>query len=277
MADEDTQRTVFFISDGTGITAETLGYTLLSQFQELSYRQETIPFVDNLIKAEKVVAQIDQLASEEACRPLVFATIVNSEIREIVGQANAKHFDLFKAFIPEMEKELDMSSGKLVGFSHGMKNLQSYNSRIEAVNFALSCDDGVGTQNYENADMILTGVSRCGKTPTSLYLALHFGLYIANYPFTEEDFPLGSLPELIKPYKDKLFGLTIRPPRLQAIRRERRANSRYASIEQCEHELNEVEKMYRREGIPFIDTTNHSIEEISARILSKKGLRRRSY
>ena len=154
--------------------------------------------------------------------------------------------------------------------------MQSYNNRIDAVNYALSCDDGVGTQHYENAELILVGVSRCGKTPTCLYLALHFGLYVANYPFAEEDFPLGKIPELIAPFKDKLFGLTIKSDRLQAIRQERRPKSRYASVDQCLYEVNEVEKLFRRETIPFVNTTNHSIEEISARILAKKGLRHKS-
>lgn len=271
------EHAVFFVSDGTGITAETLGYTLLSQFQSFSYKQRTIPFVDTVAKAEKAVLKINETAAHYSTRPLVFASIVNPEIQGIVSTCNGKIIDLFKTFIPEMEQELGLAAVKVVGHAHSMKNVQSYNHRIDAVNFALNCDDGVGAHHYENAELILVGASRSGKTPTSLYLALHFGLYVANYPFTEDDFPIGRLPELIKPYKEKLFGLSIQPERLQNIRHERRKNSHYASIDQCQYEVAEIEKLYRREAIPFINTTNHSIEEISAKILAKTGLRRKSY
>jgi [pyruvate, water dikinase]-phosphate phosphotransferase / [pyruvate, water dikinase] kinase len=271
------ERAVFFISDGTGITAETLGYTLLSQFQSFNYRQMTIPFVDTREKAMAAVETINASSTSEDFRPLIFSSIVNPTIQTIIAQSRGKYFDLFQAFIPAIEEELGIISHQMVGLTHSMKNVQSYNSRIDAVNFGLSCDDGIGIQHYSSSELILLGVSRCGKTPTSLYLALHFGLFIANFPFTDEDFPLNRLPEYIQPYKAKCVGLTIQPGRLQHIRQERRPNSRYSSIDQCCYEISEVEKLYRREAIPFINTTNHSIEEISAKILSKTGLRRKSY
>jgi len=271
------ERIVFFISDNTGITAETLGHTLLSQFQGLEYKQFTIPFVNTLEKAETTVNQINQMAADFKTKPLIFTSIVNPDIERMISTCNGKCFDMFKTFIPKMENELGIQSSKLVGHTHSMKNIQSYNSRIEAVNYALNCDDGVGLQNYSNAELILIGVSRCGKTPTSIYLALHYGLFIANYPLTEEDFPLTRLPRALQPHKDKLFGLTIHPQRLQHIRHQRRRNSHYASIDQCQFEIIEIEKLFLRESITFVNTTNQSIEEISASILDKTALRRKSY
>lgn len=273
----DKERAVFFISDGTGITAETLGYTLLSQFQSLHYKQVTIPFVDTREKAFAAVETINTASTLHEAKALIFASIVNPTIQAIIAQSQGKYFDLFQAFIPAMEEELGMLSHRMVGLTHGMKNVKSYNSRIDAVNFALNCDDGIGTQHYIHSELILLGVSRCGKTPTSLYLALHFGLFVANFPFTDDDFSFRRLPEHLQAFKSKCVGLTIQPDRLQHIRQERRPNSQYASIDQCRYEIAEIERLYRRESIPCINTTNHSIEEISAKILAQTGLRRKSY
>lgn len=101
---------------------------------------------------------------------------------------------------------------------------------------------------YDEADIIITGVSRSGKTPTCLYLALQYGLKAANYPITEEDINDQKIPAPLKPFKSKIFGLTIDPERLAVIRNERKPNSRYSSIKQCNYEVEEVELMYRREN-----------------------------
>lgn len=269
------KRYVFMLSDGTGITAEALGNSLITQFEHIAFEKTTIPYVDSLQKAEQVLERINSLSDEKGVKPLVFMTLVNPEIREYIKQANACVFDLFSTFIGPMEQELQAKSSYTVGRTHGVSDNHSYTSRIDAVDYALTHDDGVKTRGYEKADIILIGVSRCGKTPTCLYMALQYGILAANYPFTEEDLVGFHLPESLKQHKDKLFGLTIDTQRLQQIRTERKPNSKYASAEQCRLEVNEVEGMYIREQIPYLNSTKYSIEEIATRILAASGLKRK--
>ncbi|MDK8265109.1 pyruvate, water dikinase regulatory protein [Pseudomonas oryzihabitans] len=269
------QRTAFFISDGTGITAETLGQSLLAQFGDITFRKITRPYVDTLDKARAMVQQINAAAVQDGARPIIFDTIVNRDIRAILDQSNGFMIDIFSTFLSPLERELSAESSYSVGKSHSIMHNSHYTERIEAVNFALENDDGARTTHYAQADLILVGVSRCGKTPTCLYMALQYGIRAANYPLTEEDMERLQLPASLKTYKDKLFGLTIDAERLAAIRHERRPNSRYASFAQCEFELREVESLFRRENISFINTTHFSVEEISAKILVEKGVERR--
>lgn len=269
------KRYVFLISDGTGITAQNLGQSLISQFENIQFEQLTIPYVDSLEKAEQVVHQINQAYDKEKIKPLVFMTLINPEIRNYLKKANACLFDLFNTFIGPMEEELKEKSSYTVGRAHGMINSKFYSHRLEAIDFALNHDDGLKIKGYDKADIILIGVSRCGKTPSCLYMALQYGILAANYPFTEEEMPRFKLPEALRPYKNKLFGLTIDVERLQHIRTERRSNSKYASLEQCRMEVTEVEAMYQKEKIPFINSTKYSIEEISTKILAAAGLQRK--
>lgn len=269
------KRHVFIISDGTGITAQNLGNSLMSQFKNIEFEKVIMPYLDNVQKAEAAVEQINQCYREHGIKPLLFMTLVNTEIAQTIKQANASFFDLFNAFLGPLETELGTKSSYTVGLAHGVVNTQSYTHRIEAVDYALIHDDGVKLRGYEKADIILIGVSRCGKTPSCLYMALHFGILAANYPFTEEDLRKFHLPESLKPYKDKLFGLTIDPVRLQHIRTERRPGSSYASAEQCRFEVAEVEAMYQRENIPYLNSTRSSIEEIATKILASVGISRR--
>lgn len=269
------RRSVFFISDGTGITAETLGHSLLSQFEGIDFEELTIPYVDTVEKAWTAVNEINRAAEAEGSRPIIIDTIVNKDIREVIGKANAFMLDVFEIFVGRLEQELHSHSVDKVGKSHSIVNNESYGVRIEAVHFALDNDDGARTRHYDKADIILTGVSRCGKTPTSLYMALQFGVNVGNYPLTEDDFDDLRLPGALKEHKKKLFGLTIDPERLTAIRNERKANSRYASIQQCEMETRAAIAMFNKEGIPYINTTHLSIEEISTRILAIAGIKRR--
>lgn len=269
------KRKIYYISDGTGITAEALGHSLISQFENIAFESVTIPYVDSLYKAKKVVQQINAIYQHEGQRPLLFTTLVNPEIREYFSNCQGMFLDLFQAFLKPIEAELQAKSSYTVGRSHGVVNSDFYSARIDAVNYALASDDGLGTKHYDEADIIIVGVSRSGKTPTSLYLALQFGIFAANYPLTEEDLENFDLPKSLSKYKKKLFGLTIDPARLQQIRNERRPDSRYASIEQCEHEIQTIEKLYRHEKIAFLNTTTHSIEEISTRIIEKAKLTRR--
>lgn len=269
------KRYVFMLSDGTGITAETLGNSLITQFENIPFIRHTIPYIDSIEKAEKVVLQINEAFQKEGVKPLVFMTLVNPEIRNHFKKANASVFDLFNTFIDPLEQELNEKSSYTVGRTHGVINNKLYLQRLEAIDFALSHDDGVKIRGYEKADIILIGVSRCGKTPSCLYMALQYGILAANYPFTDEEIIGFQLPEALRPFKHKLFGLTIDTYRLQQIRSERRPNSKYASAEQCRLEVNEVEAMYQKEKIPYINSTNYSIEEISTRILASANLQRK--
>jgi regulator of PEP synthase PpsR (kinase-PPPase family) len=269
------KRIVFFVSDGTGITAETLGRSLLAQFENIEFDEATLPYVDTVEAAEAAVATINRAAELDGSKPIIIDTIVNRNIRDVLAKANAFMLDVFETFVGKLEAELCSHSVNAVGKSHSIVNNVGYNVRIDAVNFALENDDGARTRHYDVADIILVGVSRCGKTPTSLYMALQFGIRTANYPLTEDDFDDLRLPAALKDHKKKLFGLTIEPERLSAIRHERKANSRYASIQQCEMELRAAQAIYNKEGIPFINTTHLSIEEISTRILATAGIKRR--
>jgi len=270
------KRQAFFISDGTGITAETLGHSLLAQFESIDFEQITLPYIDTIKKATEVTARLDAIELKTGLKPIVFDTIVNQDIRNIISKANAFKVDIFATFLSPLEQELKMDSSYSVGKSHAGGDNAGYKSRIDAVNFALDNDDGSKIKHYAKADIILVGVSRSGKTPTCLYLALQFGIKAANYPLTEEDLQNFCLPSALKPYKNKLFGLTIDPERLAAIRNERKANSRYASIAQCYYETEEVEHLYQQEQIAFLSTTDLSVEEISTKIMLKAELDRRT-
>ncbi len=269
------KRYVFMISDGTGITAENLGNSLLTQFENIQFEKLTVPYIDTLQKAGSAVKRINACYEETGIKPLVFITLINAEIAQTIKQAKAFIFDLINTFLGPLEQALKAKSSYTVGRTHGVANTQSYTHRIEAVDYTLMHDDGVKVRGYEKADIVLIGVSRCGKTPSCLYMALHFGVLAANYPFTEEDLTALKLPEILRPFKKKLFGLTIDPERLQQIRTERRPNSKYASAEQCRLEVAEVEAMYKKENIPYINSTKYSIEEIATKILAAAGIKRK--
>lgn len=267
------KRSLFFISDGTGITAETLGHSLLSQFENLEFSSTTLPYVDNLEKVEKAVHLIEQAYEKDGQKPLVFATLVNKEIHAHLSKTSCVLFDFFTPFIKKLEDELHMTSRSIVGRGHGVHNTHVYNARIAAINHTLSTDDGLNTNHYDHSDVILLGVSRCGKTPTCLYMAMQLGLRASNFPFTEEVLDSGTLPDYLLRNMNKLYGLTIRPEYLQKIRMERRGG-RYATLAQCQHELDTVEKLFQRYHIPVIDTTLRSIEEIATKVVSELGLKR---
>jgi regulator of PEP synthase PpsR (kinase-PPPase family) len=270
------KRDAFMISDGTGLTVESLGNSLMTQFENINFEKRTIPYVDTPEKAHAVIQELD--ACREASggvQPIVFITLVNPAISAIIKEAQACVLDLFSTFVNPLEQALGIKSSYTVGRTHSAANTASYDQRIEAINFALAHDDGIKTKGYAEADIILIGVSRCGKTPSCLYMALQFGILAANYPFTDDDLSEFTLPESLKPYQHKLFGLTIDPQRLQHIRTERRPNSQYASSEQCRLEVSEVEGMYRREKIPFLNSTRYSIEEIVTKIMASAHIKRK--
>lgn len=269
------ERTVFFLSDQTGVTAETLGHSLLTQFSVQQFRQMTLPFIDCEDKAREAVRTINAVITDGSPQPIVFSTLVQPNLRAIVAESEGLHLDIFDEFLQPLAEELDEEPSYATGKAHGMSDIEAYMKRIEATNFALANDDGGISRNYEVADVILVGVSRSGKTPTCLYLALQYGVYAANFPLTDEELESGTLPDFLLEQKHKLFGLSIAPDRLRDIRKERRPMGKYSSAQQVRFELREADKIFRRYGIPSVNTTSFSIEEISSRILDSTGVERR--
>jgi len=271
------RRTVFFVSDGTGITAQMLGHSLLTQFEGVEFNQVTLPFIDSKEKAEECLARIEAEGANGAGQPVVFSTLVNQDVRAVVRQAKALFLDFFETFIDPLEAGLGVKSSHTIGRSHSAMDKKEYQQRMEAINFSMAHDDGASHRELGHADVILIGVSRSGKTPTSLYLALQFGVKAANYPLIPEDFQRMKLPEALRQHKPKLFGLTIAPERLHEIRKERRPNSQYAAADNCRYEVEEAEKLMRREGIHSINSTTKSIEEIATTILRELRIHRQVY
>ena len=268
--------TVFFVSDGTGITAETFGHAVLSQF-DMRFRQIRLPFIDTVDKARDAARKINEAFGADGQRPIVFSTLVKPDLSAVIRTASGMHMDLIQTFVAPLEQELGVKSTHTIGRSHNIVDSQEYKARIEAINFSLAHDDGQSHKNLSSADVILVGVSRSGKTPTSLYLAMQYGIKAANYPLIPDDFERGKLPSSLPPFREKIFGLSITPERLSEIRHERRAGSKYASLENCRYEVNEAELMMKREGIRWLSSTTKSIEEIATTILQEIKPERRDY
>jgi len=269
------KRTVFFLSDRTGITAEMLGNSLLTQFDEFDFSRVTVPFVDSPERVAEAVRLVNETAQREGRRPLVISSVVDETASETIRRdANALTLDFFQVFIQPLEAELGDKSSHAAGRSHGIANSHEYFARMEAINFTQAHDDGATTRDLDKAQVVLVGVSRCGKTPTSLYLALQFGIRAANFPLTPDDFADHRLPASVLPHRAKLFGLTIQPERLREIREERRPGSQYAALDNCRYEVREAEALMTREGIAMLDTTTKSIEEIATTILHRAKLQR---
>lgn len=271
------RRTAFFVSDRTGITVEMLGNSLLTQFDEIEFRRITLPFIDNIEKVHDVMKMIETNHRESGCRPLVFTSLMNTELRLEIANANAMVLDLFDRFITPLEEELGVKSAHAIGRSHSAGNFKDYNHRIEAVNYTLAHDDGITNRNLEQADIILVGVSRSGKTPTCLYMALQFGIKAANYPLIPEDLEKMKLPPALAALKGKVWGLSILPDRLTQIRQERKPDSKYASADNCRWEVSTAERLMEGAGIRYLNSTTKSIEELAATILHEAGLDRRVY
>lgn len=261
-------RTVFFVSDGTGITAEAFGHSVITQF-DLKFKQVRLPFIDDVEKAEDAVRKINEAFDTTGNRPIVFSTLVKPELAAVIFRSKGLHMDLIQTFVAPLEEELGVKSTHTVGRSHNIADTEEYKNRIEAINFSLAHDDGQSNKNLSLADVILVGVSRSGKTPTTLYLAMQYGIKAANYPLIPDDFERGKLPSALPAFKGKIFGLSIAPERLSEIRNERRPGSKYASLENCRYEVNEAEAMMKREGIRWLSSTAKSIEEIATTILQE--------
>lgn len=260
------KRSVFFVSDRTGITAEGLGNSLLTQFDPVAFERISLPFIDTAEKMREVIEQINLEAQRYEQRPLVFSTLIDDDLFALLQQSQSMVIDFMHTFIGPLEKELATKSSHTVGKTHGLMQDEPQKAKIDAIGYALKHDDGASYQHYDKADLILTGVSRSGKTPTCLYMALHHGLLAANYPLTEEDIAKTGLPKCLRPFRNKLFGLSMDPERLQKIRTQRTPDSRYASLQQCQLESRIAMNLFREEQIPFVDTTSISIEEIATKI-----------
>ncbi len=260
------RRTVFFVSESTGITAETLGHSLLSQFDTLDFEQVYMPYINTVLRAEALTQRMQEAADRDGLRPIVFATMLNNEIRTIIKGGNCFYLELFEVFVEPLSVELGVPPSRKSGRSHAITKPSSYTKRIEAINFAMANDDGVRPDNFHRADVVLIGVSRSGKTPTCLYLAMHYGLRSANYPITEEDFERGDVPQLVWDCRHKVFALTIDPQRLQLIREERRPGSDYASVSRCHEDIRHAQLIFKRLQVPVLNTTTQSIEEIASQI-----------
>ena len=269
-------RPVFFISDGTGITAETIGHSLLTQFNGTDFKTLRISFVDTREKALAAAAEIRSAGERAGLRPIVVNSAVDQELSTLLVASGALMLDIFAPFIQPLEQELGITRQPRMGKAHAMVDFAAYEARINATNFALTHDDGIDL-DYNEADLILIGVSRSGKTPTCLYLALHYGVKAANYPLTEDDLGGDGLPPRLRAHRRKLFGLTIDPLRLQQIRTERKPGSRYATIEQCKREVALAESLYRAENLPWLSTTHTSIEEIASKMLAQFGIQRHMF
>jgi regulator of PEP synthase PpsR (kinase-PPPase family) len=269
-------RPVFFVSDGTGITAETIGHSLLTQFSGVEFQTRRIAFVDNADKAHEAAAQIRAVGLDTGMKPIVVNTVIDSQLSSILAESDAFMMDVFAPFIAPLEQELGTQRLPRVNQAHGMVDFEAYEARINATNYALTHDDGIDL-DYGEADLILVGVSRSGKTPTCLYLALHYGVKAANYPLTEEDLENDEMPKRLQAHRRKLFGLTIDPIRLQQIRTERKPNSRYATIEQCKKEVAIAEALFKNQQLPHLSTTHTSIEEIASKILAQFGIQKHMY
>jgi regulator of PEP synthase PpsR (kinase-PPPase family) len=271
------RKRVFFVSDRTGITVEALGSSLLTQFAELEFTRLTLPFIDSVAKAREVVAQVNEAHRDSGQRPLVFSSIVDDAVRAEINKADGLVLDVFERFIVPLENELGTKSLHAVGRSHSVSKAKDYNHRIEAINYTLSHDDGVTHRGLEEADIVLVGVSRSGKTPTCLYMAMQFGIKAANYPLIPEDLEANRLPPSLAPLKTKVWGLSIAPERLHQIRSERRPDSRYAALDNCRYEVSAAEKLMKQAQIRYLDSTTKSIEEIATQILHEAHLVRRVY
>ena len=271
------RRAAFFLSDRTGITVEMLGHSLLRQFEDVPFDEITLPYLDTAQKAAAAVEQINARARTDERRPLAFSTVVNPEIRRIPNSASALHLDCFGVFIIPIEAELGIPSSPSTGLSHRVVGTVEHYQRIEAVRYALEHNDGVSRKDGVQADIALVGVSRTGKTPTCLYLALQYGINAANYPLIPEDLNRMMLPAQIRNIRRKLFGFTIEPLRLHQMRSERRPDSEYASLGNCEYEVQSAEKLMRREGIRYLDATSKSIEELATAVLHEAKLERQIY
>ncbi|MEO9326029.1 pyruvate, phosphate dikinase/phosphoenolpyruvate synthase regulator [Nocardioides sp. C4-1] len=257
---------VFFLSDSTGISAETMGNALLIQFPDLVFERTTIPFIGTVEKAREVVAILDE-AMDGPVTPLAFTTAAEDQIRLELARTRAPIIDFFEMHMGRVEQVLGQQGVREVARLHGVGDIKRYNTRMAAVEFTIEHDDGQSLRALDRADVVLLAPSRCGKTPTSMYLALQHGLFVANYPLVDEDLESRDLPRPVRDLADRCFGITTTADRLSRVRNERRPGSRYAELSQCRWELRQAGLLFDRHRIPTIDSATKSVEEMAALVL----------
>lgn len=265
-------RAVYFISDSTGVTAETLGNALLANFPDTRFRRHTVPFVSTVSGAKKLLATLTR-SREAGEHPLIFTTVKSADVLAVLHASEFETIDLLGGHLRELELALGTAASVRPGSFHGLGDAERYFARMRAVEYAIEHDDAQSFRALDQADVIIIAPSRCGKTPTTMYLALQYGLLVANYPLTDDDFPTETLPPTVAPYAKKCFGLTTTPLRLSQVRHERRPDSVYASLAQCTLELRRAEDLYRRNRVPFLNSSTKSVEEMSAVIMQSMRLR----
>jgi regulator of PEP synthase PpsR (kinase-PPPase family) len=263
---DDAPVPVYFVAESTGISAEAMGNALLVQFPGVRFERHRIPFITSIGDARKAVATLDAAMAGPRI-PIVFATIADDTIRGVLATSRAPIIDFVDSHLGQLEDLLGMPGQHLAIRVHGVGDQQRYERRMQAVDYAIKHDDGEDIRDYSDADVILLAPSRCGKTPTTMYLALQHSLFVANYPLVPEDLESAELPGPVRHLRDRCFGIVTTPARLSQVRNERRPNSTYASLEQCQWELRRAELLFRANRIPTVNSSAKSVEEMSVVIL----------
>ena len=272
MKNKTNKRSVFFISDRTGKTAESIGQSLLSQFDSIEFEYRLFSFVTSISQAQLVANEIQQDSIMSGEKPLVFSTLVNEELQDLILLTDACVISLFNSFIEPLEECLQIESSHTIGKPHEEFGNEEYRKHMDSIDFAMKNDDGINTSRFDQAEIILIGVSRCAKTPTCLYLAMNFSVKATNYPLTDDDFGDGVLPDFLQPFVNKIVGLTIQADQLSAIRQKRRPGTEYATLKKCKQEIKYAENIMKKAGIFMLDSTAMSIEEIAVKIAKEKHL-----
>ena len=264
---------VYYISDSTGILITNLAHALLCQFPEINFHEEKFPFVRTVEEAEKILAYI--LKHSSGRRPIIFSTITDPKVRQVLDSPEVEFFDAFDYFLQRLENSLEATALRVPGFSRHIDHI-SMADRVEAIHFCLEHDDGTRVQEYDEANVIMLGVSRTGKTPVSVYLATQMGLKAANFPLTSEHLDVYQLPEHIRRNRKCAIGLTTTPELLHSVREKRYAGSKYAHFSTCREEIRKAEQIFERYQIPIVNTAGKSIEEIATQVTQEMGLSKKT-
>jgi regulator of PEP synthase PpsR (kinase-PPPase family) len=253
------------LSDSTGETLEMIAKASLAQFENADVVRHFWPMVRSHQHLERIIPEL-------AANPgLVLFTLVNAEtraaLREHCAQLSLPAVDALDEVTAALEVQLGQEAHGRPGRQHRMD--EAYFKRVEAIQYTIAHDDGVGWENWEEADIVLAGVSRSSKTPTSIYLA-NRGYKVANIPLVIESPPPPKLYQLRNPL---VVGLTTAPERLVQIRRNRlltlneQAETSYVEKDRVADEVKFARRMFADNNWPVIDVTRRSIEETAAAVI----------
>jgi [pyruvate, water dikinase]-phosphate phosphotransferase / [pyruvate, water dikinase] kinase len=266
-------RDVYYLSGSTGILAKDLGKALLCQFPDVPFREELIPFIQTEKEAEKAIERIRSRSTGQV--PMVISTLLGRKLNGILNHPDVEFLNIFDQFLRKIEDILEEKAVWKAGASRHPSE-RTMIKRVEAIHYCIDHDDGSGTKDYDEAEVILLGVSRSGKTPVSVYLATQMGIKTANYPLVLDDSPSFRLPPYITRNKKRLIGLSITPQLLHQYREQRYANSSYASLSTCRSEINEVNTLYLNHDIPIVTSDGKSIEEIAIHVTQLLNLKKKA-